>query len=50
MGCSINPLIIPISNDIKDNQEKLIHHGKRADAIVKRMLQYSRRSFVQMSF
>ena len=24
-------------NDIKDNEEKINHHGKRADAIVKRM-------------
>src|SRR4051812_49567625 len=33
---------ISISNDIKDNEEKINHHGKRADAIVKRMLQHSR--------
>jgi signal transduction histidine kinase len=33
-----------ISNDIKDNEEKIIHHGKRADAIVKGMLQHSRQS------
>jgi two-component system NtrC family sensor kinase len=26
---------ITISNDIKDNEEKINHHGKRADAIVK---------------
>ena len=31
-----------ISNDIKDNEEKINHHGKRADAIVKGMLQHSR--------
>jgi two-component system NtrC family sensor kinase len=31
-----------IANDIKDNEEKIIHHGKRADAIVKGMLQHSR--------
>jgi two-component system NtrC family sensor kinase len=31
-----------ILNDIKDNEEKIIHHGKRADAIVKGMLQHSR--------
>jgi signal transduction histidine kinase len=30
--------------DIKDNEEKIIHHGKRADAIVKGMLQHSRAS------
>jgi len=35
---------IAISNDIKDNEEKIIHHGKRADAIVKGMLQHSRAS------
>ena len=33
-----------ISNDIKDNQEKINHHGKRADAIVKSMLQHSQSS------
>ena len=35
---------ISISNDIKDNEEKINHHGKRADAIVKGMLQHSRAS------
>ena len=30
-----------IANDIKDNEEKINHHGKRADAIVKGMLQHS---------
>ena len=33
-----------ISNDIKDNEQKINHHGKRADAIVKGMLQHSRSS------
>ena len=33
-----------ISNDIKANEEKINHHGKRADAIVKGMLQHSRNS------
>jgi two-component system, NtrC family, sensor kinase len=33
-----------ISNDIKENSEKINHHGKRADAIVKGMLQHSRSS------
>ena len=33
-----------ISNDIKQNLEKINHHGKRADAIVKGMLQHSRSS------
>ena len=31
-----------IINDIKQNTGKIIHHGKRADAIVKNMLQHSR--------
>jgi two-component system, NtrC family, sensor kinase len=31
-----------IANDIKDNQLKVVHHGKRADSIVKSMLQHSR--------
>jgi two-component system, NtrC family, sensor kinase len=30
-----------IANDIKQNLEKINHHGKRADAIVKGMLQHS---------
>jgi signal transduction histidine kinase len=33
-----------IANDIADNEEKINHHGKRADAIVKGMLQHSRSS------
>jgi len=33
-----------ILNDIKDNEQKINHHGKRADAIVKNMLQHSRTS------
>jgi len=33
-----------ILNDIKDNSEKINHHGKRADAIVKGMLLHSRSS------
>ncbi len=33
---------LDISNNIKDNEEKINHHGKRADAIVKGMLQHSR--------
>src|SRR5579872_389936 len=32
---------IAISEDIKQNLEKITHHGKRADAIVKGMLQHS---------
>jgi signal transduction histidine kinase len=35
---------IAISNDIKGNEEKINHHGKRADGIVKGMLQHSRTS------
>ena len=30
-----------IANDVIDNEEKINHHGKRADAIVKGMLQHS---------
>ncbi len=30
-----------IANDVIQNQEKINHHGKRADAIVKGMLQHS---------
>ena len=30
-----------IANDIRENEEKINHHGKRADAIVKGMLQHS---------
>jgi two-component system, NtrC family, sensor kinase len=33
-----------ISNDIKENEQKINHHGKRADSIVKAMLQHSRSS------
>ena len=32
------------AGNIKDNEEKINHHGKRADAIVKGMLQHSRTS------
>jgi signal transduction histidine kinase len=35
---------IAIANDIRDNEKKINHHGKRADAIVKGMLQHSRSS------
>jgi len=35
---------VSISNDIKENEEKINHHGKRADSIVKNMLQHSRLS------
>jgi len=33
-----------IANDIRENSEKINHHGKRADGIVKGMLQHSRSS------
>ncbi|TMI86167.1 MAG: hypothetical protein E6H06_21255, partial [Bacteroidetes bacterium] len=35
---------IAIAEDVKQNLEKIIHHGKRADAIVKGMLMHSRTS------
>ncbi|MES2004730.1 MAG: ATP-binding protein [Bacteroidota bacterium] len=33
-----------IAKDVTENEEKISHHGKRADAIVKGMLQHSRSS------
>ena len=33
-----------IANDINQNEQKINYHGKRADAIVKGMLQHSRKS------
>jgi two-component system NtrC family sensor kinase len=33
-----------IAEDVKQNLEKIVHHGKRADAIVKSMLLHSRKS------
>lgn len=33
-----------ITNDLVENEKKINHHGKRADAIVKSMLQHSRSS------
>jgi signal transduction histidine kinase/ligand-binding sensor domain-containing protein len=35
---------LAIAADIKDNEQKINHHGQRADAIVKGMLQHSRAS------
>ena len=35
---------IEIANDVKENEAKINYHGKRADAIVKSMLQHSRSS------
>ncbi|MDB4900818.1 MAG: hypothetical protein JWQ63_99 [Mucilaginibacter sp.] len=37
-----NTEILGLSKDIKQNLEKILHHGKRADGIVKNMLQHSR--------
>ncbi len=37
-------LATEIADDIKQNLEKINHHGKRADAIVKGMLQHSRQT------
>ena len=36
--------VLALSKDIKENQKKINHHGRRADAIVKGMLQHSRSS------
>jgi signal transduction histidine kinase len=38
---------VSISDKIRENEEKINYHGKRADAIVKGMLQHSRTSSVQ---
>lgn len=35
---------VELANDIRDNNQKITHHGKRADSIVKGMLQHSRNS------
>jgi signal transduction histidine kinase len=43
-------LATEIANDVKQNLEKIIYHGKRADAIVKNMLQHSRISTGQKEF
>ncbi len=34
--------VLAIANDIQQNEEKINHHGKRADGIVKGMLEHSR--------
>ncbi len=36
-----------LAKGIKENEEKIVHHGKRADGIVKSMLQHSRTSSSQ---
>ncbi|TMI81459.1 MAG: hypothetical protein E6H10_11655 [Bacteroidetes bacterium] len=41
---------IEIADNVKQNLEKILHHGKRADAIVKGMLQHSRTSTGQKEF
>ena len=41
-----NEEAISVAKNIKENEEKINHHGKRADAIVKNMLQHSRNSGV----
>jgi signal transduction histidine kinase len=37
-----SPVVTELLSDIKQNLQKINHHGKRADAIVKGMLQHSR--------
>src|SRR5213075_789086 len=37
-------LATEIADDLKDNEAKILYHGKRADAIVKGMLQHSKAS------
>ncbi|MGQ0740404.1 MAG: tetratricopeptide repeat-containing sensor histidine kinase, partial [Bacteroidota bacterium] len=39
-----------IAKDVQQNLEKILHHGKRADSIVKGMLQHSRSSSGQKEF
>ncbi len=36
--------VTAIASDLKKNMEKIHHHGRRADSIVKNMLQHSRKS------
>ena len=36
--------IVSLTNDLADNMSKIRHHGKRADGIVKNMLQHSRQA------
>jgi len=36
--------VIQVADSIKENEQKINHHGKRADAIVRGMLQHSRAS------
>lgn len=39
--------VLLIASDIKANEEKIAHHGRRADSIVKSMLQHSRAGVVE---
>ncbi len=39
-----NEEVMAIANNIIENEKKISHHGKRADSIVKGMLQHSRKS------
>lgn len=36
--------VLSIANNIQSNEQKIVHHGKRADAIVKGMLQHSKKN------
>jgi signal transduction histidine kinase len=36
--------VIQLAEELKENQQKIAHHGRRADAIVRSMLQHSRAS------
>lgn len=44
LGQSEKDYIIEILGDLSQNQQKIVHHGRRADSIVKGMLQHSRSS------
>ena len=39
---------LSISEEIKTNEKRINHHGKRADSIIKAMLQHSRSSTGEM--
>jgi two-component system NtrC family sensor kinase len=42
LGVGHSEQAIVLSKDIRENEQKIIYHGRRADAIVKGMLQHSR--------
>ncbi|MBC8151744.1 MAG: hypothetical protein H7Z72_02425, partial [Bacteroidetes bacterium] len=42
--------MVPLTGDLRQNLTKIHHHGKRADAIVKAMLQHSRSSTGERQF